>query len=345
MYGTAFAFSSKKLEQYLFKRPPKGVRTDAFEVYKDGEKVFSRYDQGSPDSLHLLWSMSKSISSLLFGVAESKGIISREDKLDKFFPKLISKFKDKEKERLSSIRLKNILNMASGLDWNEFYEEDPFNSNVVEMLYLRSKGSMGEYALSVGPKKAAGEGLHYSSGDTMILTTAMMRSMDDDLKSTYPWKWLFDPMEMEAIFERDGKGAFIGSSYAYLKTKDLAKLGHLILHQGNYKGKQVVPAEYIRYATSLSEALKKKGCLEDDYMTYGAQFWLNATCPNGKRPFPSVSDKLVMMLGHGGQSVFIFPDLKIVAVRIARDEEKALDKEKYGRLLVEAFEEKYNDEK
>mgnify|MGYP000607326894 CR=1 FL=1 len=338
--GSALAFSPKNLEQYLFESPPKGVRTDAFEVYKDGERVFSRYDQGSPESLHLLWSMSKSISSLLFGVAESKGIISREDKLEKFFPKTLSKFKGKDQELLKSIKLKNILNMASGLNWDEFYEEDPFNSNVVEMLYLKSKGSMGEYALSVGRRKAPGEGLHYSSGDTMILTTAMMRSMQGELKSTYPWKWLFGPIEMEAIFERDGEGAFIGSSYAYLKTKDLAKLGHLILNRGRYKGKQVVPAKYIEYATSLSEALKKKGCLTDDYMTYGAQFWLNASCPNGKRPFPSVSDKLVMMLGHGGQSVFIFPEKGIVAVRIARDEEKALDKETYGRLLVEAFNEK-----
>ncbi len=322
-----FAFSSKKLQTFLFESPAPGVKTDAFELYKSGEKVFSRYERGDPESLHLLWSMSKSVSSLLFGIAESKGLISKEDYIEKYFPSA------------PKIKIKNLLNMASGLDWKEFYEEDPFNSNVVEMLYLKSKGSMAEYVLTVGPKRPAGTGLHYSSGDTMILTSAMMRAMPSKLRSTYPWKWLFGPMEMDAIFERDGEGAFIGSSYAYLKTKDLAKLGHLVMNKGLYKGQQVVPASYIEYATSLSEALAKKGCLEDDYMTYGAQFWLNARCPSGKRPFPTVSDKLVMMLGHGGQSVFIFPEKQIVAVRIARDKEKALDKETYGRLLEEALNE------
>lgn len=337
--NAAFGFSPQRLEDFLFKAPDKGVKTDAFEVYKNGEKIYSRYDQGSPESLHLLWSMSKSITSLLFGIAESKGLLSREDSIKKYFPKALKRHKGKDLELMSSIKLKDLLNMASGLDWNEFYEEDPFNSNVVEMLYLKSKGPMAEYVLSVGPKKKAGSGLHYSSGDTMVLTSAMFRAMKGEIKNSYPWEWLFGPLEMEAIFERDGEGAFIGSSYAYLKTKDLAKLGHLILNQGAYKGKQIVPAEYISYATSLSDALKKKGCLEDNYMTYGAQFWLNASCPNGKRPFPSVTDKLVMMLGHGGQSVFIFPEQKIVAVRIARDKEKALNKEKYGKLLVEAFDE------
>ena len=272
--------------------------------------------------------MSKSVSSLLFGIAESKGLISKEDYIEKFFP------------GAPRIKIKNLLNMASGLDWKEFYEEDPFNSNVVKMLYLKSKDSMAEYVLTVGLKKPPGAGFHYSSGDTMVLTSAMMRSMPSGLRSNYPWKWLFGPLEIDgAIFERDGEGAFIGSSYAYLRTKDLAKLGHLIMNKGLYKGKQVVPVGYIEYATSLSEALASKGCLEDDYMTYGAQFWLNASCPNGKRPFPTVSEKLIMMLGHGGQSVFIFPDKRIVAVRIARDKEKALDKETYGRLLEEAFNE------
>ena len=314
------------------------MRTEAFVLQKNGKIVFSRYERGGPEKLNLLWSMSKSVSSLLFGIAQEKGLVDAQDSVYKYFPKLIDSHPKERAQKLKLLRLGHFLHMSSGLGWNEYYEKDPFNSHVVKMLYLKSKGSMAEFVMKTPPKRRPGTFFLYSSGDTNVYMAALKKSAPAGLKNSYPWEWFFKPMEIEAIFEQDGSGTFLGSSYLYLKTKDLLKVGQLIIDKGVYKGKQVVPANYIEFAVSLNDSMKKRGCLEDSYMTYGAQFWLNASCPNGRRPFPSVPESLIMMLGHGGQSVFIFPEQAIVAVRISRDEEKAMNKEKYASLILEALE-------
>lgn len=327
----------EKLESYLFTTPDPGMKTEAFVLRKEGQIVFSRYDHGGPETLNLLWSMSKSVTSLLFGIAQEKGYLKAEDSIYKFYKKEIDAFPKNRKEALKKITLRHLLGMSSGLKWNEFYEEDPFNSHVVKMLYLESLGSTDAYVLKTPAKSEPGTSFLYSSGDTALLSGAMKRALPAELRDNYPWAWLFDPMGIQAVFEQDGSGTFLGGSNLYLKTKDLSKIGQLIIDRGLYGGKQLVPSSYVDFAISLSSYMEKRGCLEDSSMTYGAQFWLNAACPGGKKPFPSVPETLVMMLGHGGQSVFIFPKHKIVAVRISRDKEKALDKEKYASLILEAL--------
>lgn len=335
----SYAYEFKKFETFLFEKPDPGMTTEASVVWHKGEKVYEKFEKGDENTLHLLWSMSKSIGSLLFGIAQDKGFINKDVKIIKYFPQIINKMEGEKKEHYEKLTLSHFLHMSSGLDWNEFYESDPFRSHVVNMLYDKSKDSMAEYVLQTPPRYAPGERFYYSSGDTNVFMAALKSALPAELKFTYPWKWFFDPMEMEAIFEQDGSGTFVGSSYAYLKTKDLLKLGQLILNKGKYKGNQIVSEEYINYMFDLSPYQKEGRCLEDHYMTYGAQVWLNHKCPNGKVPFKDVPDDLIMFLGHGGQSIFVIPSLEIVAVRIARDKHKALDKSKYTKMIMEAINE------
>lgn len=333
-----FALANKKLNDFLFDSPDKGVKTEALVVAKNGKILIEKFIHGNPQTRHLLWSMSKSISSLIFGIVEDKGYLSRDDSIYKFYPKYIDSLGAAHSKKMKEIKLKDFLEMSSGLDWNEFYEEAPFSSDVVRMLYFETKKSTVNYVLKTKVKHRSGTRFLYSSGDTNVFMGAIQKVLPENLKQTYPWHFFFDPMEMNATFETDGSGVFLGSSYVYLTTGDLLKLGELILNKGMYKGKQIVPKDYIEYATGLNTPFKSHGrCLIDSYMTYGAQFWLNHLCPNGKRPFEGVPSSLVMLLGHGGQSVFIFPEQKIVAVRIAQDAKKALDRSKYAKLLLEAY--------
>ena len=331
--------STFKLEEYLFTKPDPGMKTVSYILQKNGKIIASRFEESSPNNLNVLWSMSKSVTSLLVGIAQERGYLNLEDNIYKYFKKEIDSLDPKQAKGLKEIRIRHLLQMSSGLDWKEYYEEDAFNSDVVKMLYLKSSDSTGIYALKTPALWEPGTRFLYSSGDTAILTEILRRSLPPEYRDTYPWEWLFEPMGINAVFEQDGAGAFMGSSYLYLKTKDLLKIGQLLIDKGMYKGRQLVPAAYVDFALSLSDSMRKRGCLEDSYMTYGAQFWLNAICPNGKRPFPEVPASLVMLLGHGGQSVFIFPDQKVVAVRISQDKEKAMDKQKYAKLVLEAVSE------
>ena len=335
--AVCFATTSEtKLNDFLFTKPDKGVVTEAFLVSKNGKVISQKYEKGNSKTRHLIWSMTKSFGSLLFGIAESKGYISKEDTLIKYFKSEIESQGKKRVKELSKIQFKHLLGMSSGLNWNEFYEEDPFNSHVVRMLYFEAKKSAVNYILKTPVKHKPGTRFNYSSGDSNLISGALKKALPKELELTYPWDFLFDPLEMTATYEVDADNVFMASSYLYLTTTDMMKFGQLILDKGIYKGKQVVPKEYIDYVVDLNIPMKSHGrCLVDSYMTYGGQFWLNHPCVNGKKPFADAPDDLVMLLGHGGQSIFIFPRANIVAVRIARDQEKALDKNKYSKLILE----------
>lgn len=331
--------ASAPLNDFLFVKPSKGVRTEAIVVAKDGKILLEKFIHGNSNTRHLLWSMSKSISSLIYGIVEAKGLINREDSVYKFYKEEIDKLPKKHAKQIKKIKIKDFLGMASGLNWNEYYEEAPFSSDVVRMLYFASKKSMTDYVLTRPVRHKPGKRFHYSSGDTNIVMGAIQRVLPKELKQTYPWEFFFNPLEMNATFEVDAKGVFVGSSYVYLTTGDLLKLGKLIIDKGMYKGKQVVPKEYLDFALDLNEPMKKNGrCLKDHSMTYGAQFWLNHECENGKKPFKDAPSNMVMFLGHGGQMIFVFPTQKIVAARIANDDEKAIDKNEFARLILEAYE-------
>ena len=335
--STVFAQNNfQKLENFLFHKPDPGMTTEAFVFWHDGKVVYDKYEKGDEETLHLLWSMSKSISSFLLGIAQDKGYLKISDPLIKYYKTEIDKMPKDQKLHYSKLKVDHFLHMASGLDWNEFYEADPFNSHVVNMLYAKTLGDVASYVLQTPARYAPGERFYYSSGDTNVFMDVLKKSLPKEQQSTFPWDWFFNPMGIEAIFEMDGSGTFIGSSYAYMKTKDLLKLGLLIMNKGEYEGKRIVSEDYINYAINLSPYQKER-CLEDSYMTYGAQIWLNHKCDDGRVPFKDVPDDLVMFLGHGGQSVFVIPSQKIIAVRIARDVHKALKKRKYTLLLMESL--------
>jgi CubicO group peptidase (beta-lactamase class C family) len=332
------AQASVELEDFLFIKPDKGFVTDALVISKAGEVVYEKYAYGNAQTRHLLWSMSKSISSILFGIAEQKGYIHRNDPISKYFEPEFKAMPKEQAKKYNELKLSHFLGMSSGLAWNEYYEASPFNSDVVRMLYFETKKSVVDYILKTPIREKPGKRFYYSSGDTNVFMAALQRALPDELKQTYPWTFLFEPMQMQATFETDASGVFMGSSYAYLNTKDLLKLGELIMNKGVYQGRRIVSEDYMTYALTLSEPMALHGrCLVDSNMTYGAQFWLNHACADGKRPFMDAPSDMIMLLGHGGQKVFIFPTQKIVAVRIARDDNDKLDKNRFAKLILEAY--------
>ena len=327
----------KKLHHWLFEEPDPGVKTEGLVLYKDGKVLYEKYTVGTKDTRHLMWSMTKSVTSFLFGIAEGKGLISRSDSIYKYFKKEIDAMPQARAEKYKKITFEHVLSMSTGLDWKEFYEDSPFKSSIVRMLYFEVPKSTLEYLMSTDISHRPGEKFYYSSGDTQFLTAALSRVVNKKQVNSYPWEWFFDPMEMDAIFEQDGRGVFMGASYMYLKSKDLIKLGLLVLNDGMYQGRQVVPKEYMQYATSLAAVFKHK-CQYSRNKSYGAQIWLNAPCPDQKAPpMQDAPSDMVMFLGHRGQSIFVFPSQNIIAVRVAQDKMHALDRNIYAKMIQEIF--------
>jgi CubicO group peptidase (beta-lactamase class C family) len=208
------------------------------------------------------------------------------------------------------------------------------------MLYFATKKSSAQYVLQQIKRHEPGRKFNYSSGDTNIVMAALQRALPSKLKDNYPWEFLFDPLNINAIFERDHVGTFLGSSYLYLNTDDLLKIGLLIMNNGIFQDKQIISKSYLNYATGLNEAQGIHGnCDHSSGMTYGAMFWLNRPCKDRDINFKDVPADLIMLLGYGGQNIFIFPSEKIVAVRVAQDKREngiKLARDEYSRQILKA---------
>ncbi len=311
-------------------------------IVQGGEIVSERYSSvTSKEKPHRLWSMTKSISSLLIGLRQSEGELSIEDPISKYFNQL-NNLPEKR-----NLKIKHLLTMTSGIDWQEIYEENPFKSDVIRMLYLKENKDMANFVLSHPQRYRPGEYFYYSSGETNLLMGVLKKSFSSlDEYHDYPWKKLFTPLGIKsAQWEIDHSGTFVGSSYLYMSARDLSKIAQMLLNKGIHhdpvkeESISILSHDYIResfnpVSASCSTHLKynSKG------HSYGYSWWLNAPCPerpNKKKAYPSLPDDLVMAFGHHGQTMAIFPSQDAVAIRFGADKEQRFDREKWLESVYE----------
>jgi CubicO group peptidase (beta-lactamase class C family) len=332
-----FALNSQKLSElntFLWAESPT-YKTEGFVLYHDNKIVHEKYMVGDISKKYLLWSMSKTVTAFIFGVAEDRGLLNREHYVSQYVPQILKGRKNEQLDFARKLKLKHLLNMTTGFDWNEKYEDDPFNSHVVRMLYFEK--NMAKYVWERPFRHEPGKYFYYSSGDTNLISYILKQVMPIEQYNVFPWTSFFEPMQIDAIFEQDAAGVFSGASYVYMAPKDLIKLGLLVLHEGQWEGKQVISKNYMQFAKSMHEGFYEY--CEDGKKTYGAQLWLNHPCPKSiHKNLKDGPDDLIMFLGHEGQSIFVFPTQGIVALRLATDKINGFDRNKYVKLILEVFE-------
>jgi len=324
-----------ELDAYAFD-PSASFTTDAMLVVAGGELVYERYARGYTETMrHYGWSATKSISMAIFGIAEAEGKVRREDSVTKWNPEAAGSAWDR-------VTLGNLISMSSGILWREGYEASPFDSHVVTALYrTRESADFGLYRLSQRKVVAPpGERFNYASGDTNLYLRALRKALGDAY-ADYPWKKLFDPIGMKsAVIERDPSGTFIGSSYGEATPRDFARFGYLFLRGGKWKGKQIVPAEWVRMASTPSPAMafSRKDHRPKD-SPYGYGWWLNAAQPKAgiAKAFPDFPDDMYFASGHDGQEIVVIPSWDLLFVRFGNDRfGRRLDLGRIGSLLKAA---------
>ncbi|MDC0712278.1 serine hydrolase [Stigmatella sp. ncwal1] len=313
----------RAFEQYAFTRQEpaqerKGVRTDGVVIIHRGRLVYERYAPGwQAGRRHLGWSMSKSVTNALTGMAVARGALALEDS--------ICKYVKSSRESACAIQVRHLLEFASGLDWQEGYEDGPLqSSSVLAMLYGEGHADMVSFITSHVQRDVPGTSWEYSSGDTTLLAAVVGAAMRPQQAEGWEWKLLFEPVGVHsAVWERDGKGALVGSSLLYATPRDWAKLGFLFLNEGCWEGQRLVPEGWVAQSTAVAEPLRKKRLYWDAGDVQGWQFWLNRPVPGvqEKRPWPHVPEDAYAMRGHWGQSVTLIPSLDVVVVRMADDRE------------------------
>jgi CubicO group peptidase (beta-lactamase class C family) len=214
--------------------------TTGFLVAVDDQIVFEQYYRGEKESdRHIMFSVSKSFVSALVGIALEEGHFdSIEDPITKYLPELSVSGYD-------GVRIKDILQMSSGVYFNEDYN-DPL-SDVNQMgLTIATGGSLNEFALSLENKWPPGSYNNYVSVDTHVLGMLLTRITGQSL-SSYLQDKIWQPlgMEFDGHWQTDGLNMEMAMGGLNVALRDMARMGRLYLHRGAMAGEQIVPANWV----------------------------------------------------------------------------------------------------
>lgn len=287
--------------------------TQALTVMQHGEVVLERYADGfDAQSTFISWSMAKSMTSALCGILVDRGEIDIEA------PAAVPEWQGTGDPR-SAITMRHLLEMRSGLEWNEDYVDGAV-SDVIEML---ASPDMAALAAAKSLAHEPGEHFYYSSGTTNIISRilgdylggrdAMEAALQDDL---------FGPAGMtNAIPKFDAAGTFVGSSFVYATARDFMAFGELFRNGGMVDDRRVLSQRWI------DESLVEHSVDEDSGQGYGLQWWLvrdehGSFCCNG----------------YEGQRIQVVPDLGLTFVRLGKtDADYSEDLRSFYAEIVKAY--------
>ena len=261
----------------------------AFVVLHKGGIVAERYGEGiGPDTQLLSWSMGKSFTNALVGIMALDSLVDINAPMD---------LPEWQGDGRAAITLNNLMQMQSGLQWNEDYGN---RSDVNVMLHCEK--DMGLYALDKPLEHEPGTFWYYSSGSTNIVMRYLRGKFGSDAEFLgYIRERLFKPLHITgAHFEPDMSGTPVGSSYLYVTARDFARFGEMFLEDGCVEGERILPEGWVDYTVTPASASEGK---------YGAFFWLNRS-----HSLPDVPEDTFSCNGHDGQQIYIIPSKELVVV-------------------------------
>lgn len=328
----------KKMEAYVFstsgnEKERKGIRTNGLVIIKDGKLIYERYARGyTAETPHLIWSVSKGFVNAMYGIAVQEGRV----KIDYPVKKYITTYKGSQK---SKVTLRHLLNMSSGIFWEETYEYAPLTSSVVAMLYTRGRKDMADFVLNQDMRAEPGALVFYSSGDSTLLMGILKKVVSAEEYNDYPWVKLFDKIGMlSAVWEQDATGTFVGSSYIYATPQDMARFGFLYLNDGVWDGERLFPEGWVDFTRTPAPAFQTTTPDEDTLnKRYTAQWYANLAVPGTDFdvPWPDAPADTLAALGHWGQQIYVIPSLDMVIARTGDDRDDSFDKNQFLKLIVE----------
>tara|TARA_R100000935_G_scaffold2689_2_gene7175 strand:+ start:1721 stop:2893 length:1173 start_codon:yes stop_codon:yes gene_type:complete len=244
----------------------------ALVVLKDGQIIYENYFRGTqPDDLRISWSVAKSYLSALVGILLDEGAIaSIEDQVTTYAPNLKGTAYD-------GATLRNVLNMASGVTFDEDYLDPDSDINKMGRA-LALGGELDDFTAGLKDTfTTPGSQWQYVSIDThvigMVVRGATGRSVTDLLSEK-----VITPMGLEhaPYYVTDGAGVAFVLGGLNLTTRDYARMGQMFLQNGRYNGQQIVPAEWVAASTAPSAPTS------EGQISYGYQWWIPQGATEGE---------------------------------------------------------------
>ena len=274
-------------------------------VLKDGKIAYEHYDYGvKPDTRWMSMSVAKSFVSTLVGAAIKDGYInSVDDPVVMYLPQL-------KGSAYEDVSIKDVLMMASGVNWNETYT-DP-NSDRRKFLELQiasnKKGAIFDILKTLTKATEPGKHFNYSTGETVLIGEIVQAATKMPLADYLSQKiWIPVGMESDAMWWLDSpNGHEVGGSGILAVLRDYARFGQFILDGAEVNGEKIVPDTWLAEATTAKPMTGISGI-----DGYGYQWW-TMTPEAGK-----VHEKAFMGWGIHGQYLYINPEENLVVVALS----------------------------
>lgn len=314
-------------------------RTDVLAIYEDGNLVYEEYRHGyTRNQKHKLWSVSKSITSLLVARAVKKGLLNISDSICEYVP--ISSLTSTDQ---CNITVEKILFWQSGVDWAETYVGwEGSKSSVLTGLYGDGINDFASYYFSLPYLSTVENNWNYSTGDSNILSHVLRQVYSPMEYDSMPWTELFDRLGIsEATFERDRTGLYLGGAYIFLSHPSLYKIGQFVMDELAHPN--LLPKGWMEFATEA-----KPEVIYTTAMTENAEapaipaghWWINQpTDPNNQDvPWPKAPADTFAAFGVFGQMMFVIPSRNVVIIRLAQDVKNGFDKANLLKVALDYLE-------
>lgn len=290
--------TNRDVDQYIASEFKRGKGTRALLVWHRNRLVGERYAPGYSASSPLVsWSMAKSVTHAVLGIAVQQGLMSTEDR------NLLPHWSEDSR---ADIRVEDLVRMQSGLAFDETYT---IGGDAVKMLYATH--SIADFASQMPAIHPPGAHWSYSSGTSNILARVIANQVRSQLRMSlaqFAYRYLFQPIGAESfVMEQDAAGNLLGSSYVWATARDWLQFGRLYLENGSWQGQRMLPENWSEHAALPAEHSNGQ---------YGGHFWINGLNAEGQRIMPNLPEDLYYASGFEGQDVIIVPSMDLVVVRL-----------------------------
>jgi len=275
---------------------------DAVLIARNGTLVYEAYPDPSTavDARHQLNSATKSVVSMVVGVAVQQGLLGGYDvPISLLFPEAADLFR--ADPRKGEITLRHLLTMTAGLGW----DTEAAESRERDDIFINSAPDAVRYVLGKPVVAEPGTRFFYNSGCSMLLT-GLIPNVSGVEADAFAREYLFGPLGIEDVhWQTTGDGTARGMDGLHLRGRDLLKLGLLYLRGGVWNGERLVSQSWI------DASFEPWTGTDWNTSRYGFQWWLYPYSPPGEtsRPYG-----LVAASGYGGQKLILVPELDLAVV-------------------------------
>lgn len=262
---------------------------DSVLVLRNGHLVLDAYfSPFKPDTKHIIHSCTKSVVSILIGIAIDHGYIEGVDQsVLSFFPERTVSHLDQSKE---AITLEDLLTMSSGLACR-----DSYLYRWQGLREMRASEDWVQHMLDLPMADPPGTRFEYCNGGSFLLS-AILKEATGMSALTFAREQLFGPLGItDVTWPANPAGIHMGWGEMHLRPHDMAKIGQLYLDEGEWHGQQIVPADWVKASTRPHI---QASTLSDDY---GYQWWVD------ERGY-------YMAIGYQGQFIYVEPEMDLVVV-------------------------------